>query len=301
VTVAAETARAYAQICTLGEQLATARRSLDVVSRESEISQRRYAAGGASQLDVVRTRTLVSQVRATIPPLEGQRRSALFELAALLGRTPANAPQEALSCVEAPRLASLIAIGDGRSLLERRPDIRQAERSLAAATANIGVATADLFPRISITGSFGNVGGHTEDFFHERALTWGIGPSISWAFPNQMVPRARIAQAKAQAQASLDHFDAVVLGALKETEQALSLYRAELDRRQALIDAQAEAHQAYNLAHDQVLAGAASPLDLLTAEQTLVSADAAVAQSDAALVQDQITVFKALGGGWQTP
>lgn len=98
VTVAAETARAYAEVCALGEELAVARRSLDLVSREAEITQRRQRAGGGSEFDVVRAQGLEAQTRSTIPSLEGQRRSALFQLAALLGRTPAKAPVEALSC-----------------------------------------------------------------------------------------------------------------------------------------------------------------------------------------------------------
>src|ERR1700730_3949853 len=127
VTVAAETARAYAQICALGEEIAVARHSLDVVSRESDITLQRHEAGGASRFDVVRAQGLVAQVRAGIPPLEGQRRAALFQLAELLGRTPAHAPTDVEACVTPPRLDALIPIGDGAALLRRRPDVRQAE------------------------------------------------------------------------------------------------------------------------------------------------------------------------------
>lgn len=298
VTIAAETARAYAQICTLGEQLAVANHSLDVVSREADITLQRHEAGANSTYDVVRAQGLVAQVRSTLPPLEGQRRAALFQLAALLGQTPAKAPAEVKACVTAPHLNALIPVGDGAALLKRRPDVRQAERRIAAATARIGVATADLYPHISLTGLYGGVGSQTSDLSAERGLTWGVGPSISWAFPNQAAPRARIRQAKAGADAALASFDSVVLQALKETEQALALYGAELDRRQALSEVQAKAQQAFDLAHDQFLAGSLSNLELLTTEQTLIAADAAVAASDAALVQDQIAVFKALGGGW---
>jgi len=129
---------------------------------------------------------------------------------------------------------------------------------------------------------------------------WGIGPSISWTFPNMAAPRARVRQAKAEQAASLASFDGVVLTALKETEQALALYSAALDNRQALGDARSRIHEAFNIARDEFAAGSLSTLDLLTTEQSLVALDAAVASSDAALVQDQIAVFKALGGGWQT-
>jgi NodT family efflux transporter outer membrane factor (OMF) lipoprotein len=299
ITVAAETTRAYAQVCALGEQIAVARRSLDLVSREAEITVQRNDAGAGSQFDVVRAQGLVAQVRAGIPSLEGQRRAALFQLAALLGRTPSQAPTEAEACVTPPRLAALIPIGDGAALLKRRPDVRLADRRVAAATARIGVATADLYPRISLTGLYGAVGTTPADLTAERGLTWGLGPSVSWSFPNQAGPRAHIRQAKAGAAAALAGFDSTVLQALKETEQALTTYSAELDRRQDLADAQDKARTAYGMAHGQFLAGSLSTLDLLTSEQALVAADAAAAASDAALVQDQIAVFKALGGGWR--
>ena len=119
-----------------------------------------------------------------------------------------------------------------------------------------------------------------------------------WEFPNQSLPRARLHQARVGEQAALAAFDGAVLQALKETEQALSAYSTELEHHQDLLLAQTKARRAYDLAHGQFLAGATSQLDLLSAEQAFVSAEAAVAGSDGALVQDQIAVFKALGGGW---
>jgi NodT family efflux transporter outer membrane factor (OMF) lipoprotein len=299
ITVAAETARAYAQLCALGEELAVARRSLDVVGREGQITAQRYDAGAGSEFDVVRAEGLVAQTRSDIPPLEGQRRAALFQLTALLGRTPSEAPVEAVACIAPPRLAALIPIGDGGALLRRRPDVRLAERRLAAATARIGVATADLYPRISLRGLYGGAAADLASLVAERGLTWGVGPSISWTFPNQAGVRARIHLAKADVAAALAGFDSTVLQALSEAEQALAAYSAELDHRQALADAQDKAQRALDIARGQFLAGSVSTLDLLTSEQALVAADAAVAASDAALAQDQIGVFKALGGGWR--
>jgi NodT family efflux transporter outer membrane factor (OMF) lipoprotein len=298
ITVAAETTRAYAQVCTLGEELAVARRSLNVVTHEADITIRTRAAGAGTEFDVVRAQGLAEQVRSSIPLLEGQRRAAVFELAALLGRTPAQAPAEAEACVAPPRLAVLVPIGDGASLLARRPDVRQAERQLAAATARIGVATADLYPRISLTSLYGGAGSSFSGLTAERSLTWGVGPTISWSFPNLAGPRARVRQARSQASAALAGFDSTVLQALKETEQALVAYRAELDHREVLGRVQDKAHRAFDIANGEYLAGAASPLDLLIAEQTQVAADADVAASDAALAENQIRVFKALGGGW---
>jgi NodT family efflux transporter outer membrane factor (OMF) lipoprotein len=301
VVVAAETARAFAQVCTFGEQLAVARHSHEVVAHEADITVNRHDAGAASDYDVARAQALEAQARSAIAPLEGQRRAALFQLTALLGRTPANAPHELDECVTPPALNALIPIGDGTGMLKRRPDVRQAERRLAAATAQIGVATADLYPSIKFVSLYGGAATTTGELFTNIGLTWGVGPAISWNFPNQALPRARIRQAKSSQVAALAAFDSVVLDALKETEQALTLYSAALDYRQSVADAQDRIHRAFGMAHDQYLAGAVSNLDLLTTEQTLIAADAAVAASDASLVQDQIAVFKALGGGWQPP
>lgn len=299
ITVAAETTRAYAQVCALGEQIAVARRSLEVVGREAEIAGQRRDLGAGSDYDVVRAQQIVAQARAALPPLEGQRRAALFQLAALLGRAPSAAPAEAQACVAPPRLAAALPVGDGAGLLRRRPDVRRADRRLAAATARIGVATADLYPRITLTGLYGGAASSLTDLVSEPGLTWGVGPSMNWTFPNVTGPRARIHAAKAAADAALAGFDGAVLQALKETEQSLTAYSAELEHRQALADAQAKAQQALDMAHGQFAAGSTTTLDLLTTEQTLVAANAAVAASDSALVQDQIGVFKALGGGWR--
>jgi outer membrane protein TolC len=131
--------------------------------------------------------------------------------------------------------------------------------------------------------------------------TWGIGPSVSWSFPNMAGPRARVRQAKATQAAALASFDGVVLTALKEVEQSLSLYGAALTNAQALSDARDRIHKAFDIATAEFGAGSVSNLDLLTTEQSLVALDAAVAAADAALIQDQIAVFKALGGGWHAP
>ena len=284
VVVAAETARGYAEVCALGAQLDVARHSLDIVSREAEITEQRYQAGASSQFDVQRSHALVSQVKANIPQLEGVRRAALFEVTALLGRTSINAPRELEGCVTPPRLGALVPVGDGRSLISRRPDIRQAERRLAAATAAIGVATADLYPTIRLTGFYGGASAEFSQLSHNAGLIWGVGPSISWSFPNQAGARAHVRQAKAAQKAALASFDSAVLKALKEAEQALSTYRTALDNRQALVDAQGSIHKAFEIARDELAAGSISSLDLLTTEQSLVSLDAAVASSDASLV-----------------
>ena len=298
VIVAAGTARAYASICALGEELDVAHHSVEVVKREADISEQRYEAGGGSRFEVERAQALVAEVAATIPSLEGERRATIFELAALLGRTPAQAPLDLESCVTPPRLTGLIPVGDGRALISRRPDVRQAERRLAAATAQIGVATAELYPTIRLIGFYGGAASEVPQLATNVGEVWGIGPTISWTFPNQAGPRARVRQAKASQAAALAAFDEVVLTALKETEQALSTYGAALEHRRALTEAQERIHRSFEIARNGYGAGSTSYLDVLTTEQSLVALDAEVAASDAELIQRQIDLFKALGGGW---
>jgi NodT family efflux transporter outer membrane factor (OMF) lipoprotein len=300
VVVAAETVRAYAAACTLGEQLNVAQHSFEVVSREAEIARKRYEAGGGSNYDLQRAQALVAQVRAGIPTLEGERRVAVFTLAALLGRAPKDAPVDIENCVEPPRLTTLIPVGDGGALIRRRPDVRQAERRLAAATAEIGVATADLYPTIRLVGFYGGAASQVSTLTTNAGLTWGVGPSINWTFFNQAAARAKVREAKASQVAALASFDSVVLGALEETEQTLAVYGAALDNRLSLVDAREKTRVAFEIARDEYAAGGLAYIDLLTTEQSLVALDAAVAAADASLVLDQIAVFKALGGGWKT-
>jgi NodT family efflux transporter outer membrane factor (OMF) lipoprotein len=299
VVAAAETARAYATVCAIGEQLAVANRSLNVVTREAEIMVQRFEAGAGSQFDVVRAQALVAEVRATIPQLQGEQHVGLLALTAILGRTPAHAPTDIESCLTPPHMAALVPVGDGRTLIQRRPDIRQAEHRLAAATAGIGVATAELFPIIRLSGFFGGAATQVSLLGTNAGQVWGVGPSISWTFPNQTGPRARVRQARALQAAALATFDSVVLTALKETGQALTEYSAALGRRQALVEAQEKIHRSFEIARDGFAAGSLSTLDLLTTEQSLVALDAAVAGTDTELIQDQVAVFKALGGGWR--
>jgi len=300
VIVAAQTTRAYAQVCSLGEELGVAHHSLDIVTRQADITRERYGAGGDSEFEVERAQALVEEVRATVPQLEGVRRAAVFELAALLGRTPTNAPWDVEACMAPPHLTTLVPVGDGGSLIGRRPDVRQAERRLAASTARIGVATADLYPSIRLSAFYGGAAPQLSQLTTNAGLAWGLGPSVSWTLPNQVRARARIREAKAGQAAALASFDSVVLTALKETEQALTAYGAALNQRQALIAAQARIHRSLDIARGEFAAGSLSPLDLLTTERSLVEFDAAVASMDAALVDDQIATFKALGGGWQS-
>lgn len=297
VVVVAETTRAYVDACAFGKSIDVARSSIELAQRSLALVRRQEHAGSASRLDVERAGVTLAQARATLPPLQSQRDSALFELAALMGRTPSHVPESARTCTRPPEMAQALPIGDGTALLRRRPDVRRAERQLAADSARIGVAVADLYPRVTL-GASGNYL-RNDTLKGNRTWSFSLGPLISWSFPNTMVARSRVAQAKAQAAASLATFDGAVLTALKESEQSLSDYGAAMQQREALIDARDRAEKAFQLADQRYRAGSISYLDVLVAQSTLIDAKSQVAAADQRAGSARVGVFKALGGGWE--
>ena len=299
VTVAARTASAYANVCGYGEQLAVARRSVALVQQAYDLTVAQRDAGALSDFDVDRESVILQQARAAVPPLAGQRRAALFTLAALVGRPPAEIPGGAAGCETPPKLDQAIPVGDGAALLRRRPDVRQAERLFAAATARIGVATADLYPTITLGGGVSNAAPSLAGLGAGATGAFSLGPLLSWSFPNVLVARAHVKQAGAQADGALAGFDKTVLEALRDVEQALAIYGSELDHHAALAAARDSADAALRLADLQYQAGVLNFLDLITAQSSVVSASQALALSDQVISTDQVAVFQALGGGWE--
>ena len=298
VTVAAETARAYADACSANAQIAVAEHTIALQQDTADLTQRLLDLGRGTGLDTARADSVLQTTRATLPPLLAQRDAALFRLSTLTGRTPAEASQAARDCARPPQLSQPIPIGDGAALLARRPDVRRAERELAGAAARVNVAVASLYPTIQLGGSLGATAFDASDLGDDAAFRFSVGPLISWSFPNIAATRARIAQAEAGTDIALANFDQTVLVALQETETALSAYANELDRRAALTTARDRAADAERLSRLRFDAGADSFLSLLDAQRTLAQANAALAASDAAVSNNQITLFKALAGGW---
>ncbi len=299
ISVAAETARAYADACSAAAQLAVAERSLKLQSDSFALTERRVAAGRDAPLDIARARSQLESTRASLPQFAADRRSALFRLAVLTGKPPSEADPRAAACAVAPRLARPLPTGDGTALIARRPDVRQADRTFAAATARIGVAKADYFPRVTIAGQVTGQGTSPGAVLTTNGFGYSIGPQISWTFPNFGAVAARVRQARAGAEAALASFDGSVLGALREAETAISDYAGGLDRNAALRRAREESAEAARIVRLRYAAGAENFLAVLDAERTLATADAQLAASDAALSTAQIAVFKALGGGWE--
>jgi NodT family efflux transporter outer membrane factor (OMF) lipoprotein len=296
VNVAAETIRAYVDACGAGMQLDAAVRVLSVQQRSLALTERLFNGGRAIDLDITRARQLVDQQTGVIPSLEAARRNALFRLTTLTGKPPELFARDLETCVSPPRLTRPLPIGDGAALLKRRPDVREAERELAAATANIGVQTAQLYPDIAIGLPIGSIGA-VRDAYTSSTNLYGIGATLKWQL-NQSAARARIQEAKASTRMALANFDGVVLGALRDTETALNVYVHDLQREDSTRRARDEAERAVQDSERLQGAGRATSLDVIDAQRAYAASEQALAQLETALAEDQVAVFLALGGGW---
>lgn len=297
--VAAETTRAYAQVCSYGRELAATRRVLAVQTAELQLVQAIVAHGRAAPFEAERQQSLVATIQAGVAPLQAARLNAAYRLAVLMGDPPAAYDHDWLTCESSLSPSGPLPVGDGKTLLARRPDVRAAERRLAGATARIGVATAELYPDVKLGASIGSTGA-TRDLLSPLTNRFGIGPSIVWNL-NQNVARARIAQANADSEATLASFDGTVLRALRETESALETYNSDLDRLGHLQTTQAHAADVAAQMRKLRRGGRADVASVLSAEFTLAIADQSVAGGETRVEQDLIGVFLALGGGWRPP
>lgn len=299
INVAADMTRAYADICNAGNELKSAQRTLSVQRKAIALTRTLVANGRAASFDVDRQQGLYEELEARIPLLQARQLNAAYRVTTLTGQPPERYDRKLLECTKPLRLVSPFPVGDGRGLLRRRPDIRAAERRLAASTARIGVATAELYPDIKLTASIGSQGA-VSDFISPLTNRFGIGPTINWNV-NQNVARSRIAFAEAQTKADLALFDKTVLTALRETETALTNYTYDLDRLNNLKRAR---DRAATVAHDASQlwrGGNINALAALDADRSLATAEQTYAAAESALSADQIAIFLALGGGWQMP
>ncbi len=297
ITVVADVVRAYVESCSAAEELGIAQKSLELQRERVRLATRLRNAGRGNQSEVTRGVTQSETLAADIPRYVARRRVAQYRLAMLLARAPSALPPAALSCKRLPKLRQPIPVGDGAALLKRRPDVRQAERQLAASTARIGVATAALYPSVSFGASVGSVG-VAEDLFGGATNRWAFGPLINWNFPING-QRARVRQAEAASGGALAHFDGVVLNALRETQSSLATYASDTARADTLHTAYRSAVESADETHRLYSAGRESFIADLDATRTLTSVAAQVAAADAQVAVDQVNLFLALGGGWE--
>jgi NodT family efflux transporter outer membrane factor (OMF) lipoprotein len=299
VSVAAETARTYAQLCGYAVQAKVAQETATLQQQTLGLTRRLFQGGRGTERDVAQAEVLLEQAQAQVPTFEAERRASLYALAVLTGDPPAEADQAAAGCQTPPAARVALPVGDGRGLLARRPDVRAAERQLAADTARIGVATAELFPTITLLGSVSLGGTRLGDLGKSKSLSYSVGPLISWNIPFNGAARSRVRQSRAVASGSLAGFDKAVLTALRETEQALARLSGAVDREAALGRAAQAADDAARLSHLRFDYGSDNFLQLLDAERSRAAARAEYAQAEVDRAVAQVSLFKALGGGWE--
>jgi NodT family efflux transporter outer membrane factor (OMF) lipoprotein len=297
ITIVADVARAYIERCSAAEELAVAEQSLNLQKQRVDLSRRLRDAGRGNQTDVTRGQTQVESLAADIPRFTAGAKIAQYQLAMLLARAPSDLPPGVMVCAKPPQIRQSIPVGDGATLLKRRPDVREAERQLAAATARIGVATGALYPTVSFGASAG-LTGILEDLGSSPTARWNLGPLISWTFPTNGA-RGRVREATAASNAALARFDGVVLNALRETETSLATYAADFARADALRAALKSAGASADETHRLYAAGRESFLSDLDATRTLTASRAQVAAADGRVALDQVNLFLALGGGWE--
>ncbi len=297
VLVAAEVARNYVELRGAQKRLAVARANLGYSQETLELTRVRLELGRGSELDVASAAARRAATEATIPPLVAAETIAANRLAVLLGERPGALNAELAPREVAPHLTT-IAVDSPAALLQRRPDIRAAERELAAATARIGVAKADLFPRLSLSGFIGFVAGDADELGEATSRAWSISPVLSWAGFDRGT-YARIAASEARAAAALAGYELTVLRALEETENAFATYGSHRQRLEAVVEQATASRSAAELARIQYREGALDFLRLLDAERTLLQAEDEVAAAETNLNSSVVLIYKALGGGWE--
>ncbi|MDE1165361.1 MAG: TolC family protein [Pseudomonas sp.] len=300
VTMIAELVDAYGDLrgAQLREHIALANLKTQQESRSITVTLR--DAGVGNELDVVRADARLAGVEATVPQLQALQIRSKNRIATLLGQRPEQLSVD-LSPAQLPAISKALPIGDPAQLLRRRPDVRSAERKLAAATANIGVATADLFPRVSLSGFLGFTAARGSQIGSAAANAWSLGPSITWAAFDLGSVRARIRGANADAEGALATYEQQVLLALEESENAFSDYGKTQQRLQSLVKQSDSSRAAANLASIQYREGTVDYLVLLDAERERLSAEDAQAQAETEQYRGIVAIYKALGGGWQVP
>lgn len=297
VRLAAEVAREYFALRGAQRRLVVAADNLENQREVLRLTRVRLELGVGQEIDVASARARLAETEALIPPLAIAEQLAAHRLAVLLGLRPGELGEKLAPVPGIARIEE-VHIGDAAELLRRRPDVQAAERELAAQTAQVGVATADLFPRLSVTGFLGFVSGSTATLVDSDAEAWNVAPRLDWAAFDLGSTRARLNAQEANADAALARYEQTVLLALEETENAFVSYAEDQKRLLALVERATASRRAAELARIQYEEGAVDFLRLLDAESTVLDAEDSVTAAETALNTDVVAIYKALGGGW---
>jgi NodT family efflux transporter outer membrane factor (OMF) lipoprotein len=299
LTLLGEVARNYLDVRGYQRRLEIAQTNLAVQTQALAITRDRFTHGLTSELDVQQAATLLANTKAEVPLLESSVQSSSHRLGVLLGQPPGALAAELSAAAPIPAAPPEVPVGLPAELLWRRPDVQQAEERLAAATATIGVAKADLFPKFYLTGLAGFESISASDWFTGGGSFWSAGPTVQWRIFDASRIRANIKVQNARQAQALATYERTVLTAFEEVENGLVTYANEQIRRRSLADAVASSQRSLALANQLYANGLADFLRVLEAERSLYQAEDALAQSDRAISVNLVSLYKSLGGGWE--
>jgi NodT family efflux transporter outer membrane factor (OMF) lipoprotein len=298
VTLLAEVATDYITYRGYQLELKIARDNVVAQEKSVVVTKQKHEGGLVTGLDVANAQALVATTQAAIPPLETSAQQTLYSLAVLLGREPAALDEQLKASAPIPPPPPAVPVGLPSTLLRRRPDIRSAEAQIHAATANIGVAEADFFPKLSLTGAAGVEGSKAPSLVKWASRFWNIGPTLDWQAFSGFRISSNVRLQKALTEESVIVYQQAVLTALQDVDNALVAYAKEKEHRKALADSVTANQRAVDLSIELYAQGKTDFLNVVTAEKSLYDAQDALAQSDRSLSVDIVALYKALGGGW---
>lgn len=300
VTLAAEVALNYLELRGFQQEVLIAQKNLAAQQHSAEITRKRFSAGIVSALDVANATAQVATTASQIPVFETSAQQAIYNLSVLLALEPSALVDELSTAAPIPGNPPAIPLLLPSDLLLRRPDIRGAEAQIQAATARIGVATADLFPKFNLVGSAGFEGDESGEWLKRAYHLWSFGPSVSWNVFDAGRIRSNITLQKGLQEETALVYEKTVLTAFQEVENALIAYAKEQERRTALIDAVTANRKAVDLSTRLYTEGLTDFLNVLIAQRLLFDSEDALVQSTRNLSTDLVALYKALGGGWDS-
>jgi NodT family efflux transporter outer membrane factor (OMF) lipoprotein len=299
ISVAAEVATDYADLRAFQLRIQIARDNLKAQQNTAALTRQKFDKGLGNNLDVANADALAATTEATIPPLETSARQTIYALSVLLARPPAALKEELSAAGPIPQAPAQVPVGLPSALLQRRPDIRQSEALVHAATAQIGVAVAEWYPQFSLTGAFGYESDRVRSLLRSGNSLWSFGPSVTWPIFTAGRIGANVEVQKAAQEQAVLAYQKTVLSALQDVENSLVAFALEQQHRQLLDQAVKANTKAVELATQLYKQGLTDFLNVIVAEQSLLSSQDALAQSNLAIATDLISLYKALGGGWE--
>jgi outer membrane protein, multidrug efflux system len=299
ITVLSEVARNYVEARAFQRRLAVANSNIEAQQQILVLTRDRFTNGLTGELDVQEADALLATTRAQAPVFENGFRNSVYHLGLLLGQPPGALLDELANAAPIPAAPPGVPVGLPSQLLQRRPDVQKAERQFASATAHIGVAESDLYPKFSLTGEAALQSISASDWFTAGSRFWSAGPTVQWRIFDYGRIRANVRVQNARADQALEAYEQSMLAAFTDVETALTAYAKEQTRRQSLEHAAQANDQAVSLAVDLYSHGLADFVRVLESQRSLYQSQDALIESDRAVSSDLIALYKALGGGWE--